>query len=155
MIKPQHTKLIWVSSGQLYVIKVKKGFWKKGYSANRNSNLRQFGRLWQPGKVGQLFPSATIFPFLLPSNISPSQHIVNVEDTTNIPTEIKNIQYFYPLGKHHWKMGWGWGEGRNAWKDGLGHYLEKNCPISNGRLLLFVIFCVSISYLYLYLYLAC
>ena len=40
----------------------------------KNSNLRQFSRLWQGMEVGQLFPSAAILLLLLP-NIYPGAHI--------------------------------------------------------------------------------
>ena len=40
----------------------------------KNSNFRQFSRLWQGMEVGQLFPSAAI-PLLLLPNIYPGAHI--------------------------------------------------------------------------------
>ena len=60
--------------GTTFYYSVKKCKFKDQDRKRKNSNLRQFSRLWQGMKVGQLFPSAAILLLLLP-NIYPGAHI--------------------------------------------------------------------------------
>ena len=60
--------------GTTFYYSVKKYKIKDQDRKRKNSNLRQFSRLWQGMEVGQLFPSAAILLLLLP-NIYPGAHI--------------------------------------------------------------------------------